>query len=210
MLFDQEYSNPMNRIAILGASRGLGLEIALALNDKAELYLCSRKVGGLQGFDGHQRSTADFTKDEDQMRVLEDLQQFKPSHIYFVSGGGPYGLFQDKQWKDHQWAFQLNFLFPAKLAHFALSNWQTLGLEKMVFIGSAIAEDKADPRAASYSAAKHGLKGLVKTLKIENPDKSIHLYSPGYMDTSMLPPNAEARKQPIADVKQVAAEILKL
>lgn len=212
--FDQEYSNPMKRVAILGASRGLGLELAQSLAESfgkdGRLFLSSRKVDQLLDFKQHKLCVADFTKVEDQSKILEELKSFQPEAIYYVSGGGPYGDFHEKEWKDHMWAYQLNLLFPSMLAHFALNHWQELKLNKLVFVGSSIAEDKPDPKAASYCSAKHGLKGLIETLKLENPEKSIHIFSPGYMDTEMLPPNAEARNQSIATPRQVATEILKL
>ena len=201
----------MNRIAILGASRGLGLELARQLHGpETQLLLFSRKIQAVEDLINSKKFVADFTKPEDQFAVIEELKIFDPQQIYYVAGGGPYGAFEKKEWKDHLWAFELNFLFPAKLMFQILPRWDRSSLQEAVFIGSAIADAQPDANAASYCAAKHALRGLITSLQKENPDKQIHFYSPGYIDTPMLPPKAQARNQSIANVAQVAREIILL
>ncbi len=69
-----------------------------------------------------------------------------------------------------------------------------LNLSQVTFIGSDIAEEKADVNASSYSVGKHGLLGLFRTISQEKNSLDLRLYSPGYMDTDLLPPNAEPRQ----------------
>lgn len=184
----------LEKTAILGASRGLGAELVKTLKADggvSSFFLASRKIEPFKSATIHQIS-CDFTKSEDQAKLFEALKTFSPTLLLYVAGGGPYGEFLTKSWRDHAWAFELNLLFPAKLLHFAGSNLENL--KEALFIGSDIAEAKADPRAASYSASKHGLKGLLMSIAEEKPQIKVRLYSPGYMDTSMLPPNAKARQ----------------
>jgi short-subunit dehydrogenase len=63
-------------------------------------------------------------------------------------------------------------------------------------VGSAIAELKPDPKAASYAASKSGLHGFVSSLQDELKESAmkIGLFSPGYMDTEMLPSTASVRR----------------
>ncbi|MBK7960771.1 MAG: hypothetical protein IPK04_05925 [Bdellovibrionales bacterium] len=72
-----------------------------------------------------------------------------------------------------------------------------------IFIGSQIAERNPDINAASYTAAKHALLGIISTLQkeaLEGKDTKkaslahdLRLFSPGYMNTSLLPPTAWPR-----------------
>ena len=132
--------------------------------------------------------------------------------IYFV-GGGPHGSFEKKQWKDHQWSWQVSFLTPAHLAHGLIQD--PLGLKQIAFIGSAIAGEKADPEAASYCAAKHALQGLVTSIQEEQRHLGVdqrldlRLYSPGYMDTDLLPKNAWPRQlRKVLKPETVAQDLL--
>lgn len=185
----------MERIAVLGASRGLGFELSkILLNYDVSLLLSSRKIQDWDLGKSHSLLPADFTKSEDQDRILNALTEFQPHRLFYVAGGGPYGNFADKEWKDHVWAYQLNLLFPARLMFQLLKNGAQSDLKQMIFVGSSVAESKPDPKAASYSSAKHGLKGLVETLKLEYPKFDLRLFSPGYMDTDMLPANALPRQ----------------
>ncbi|MBX9769145.1 MAG: hypothetical protein K2X47_17855, partial [Bdellovibrionales bacterium] len=131
--------------------------------------------------------------------------------IYFV-GGGPHGLFQQKQWKDHEWSFQVTFRTPARFLHEVMRN--SLGLQQLTFIGSAIAGDSPDPEAASYCAAKHALQGLISSIQEEQrhlpaDTLDLRLYSPGYMNTGLLPRNAWPRyKGNVLEPELVAQDLL--
>lgn len=181
------------RIAILGASRGLGAGLVGTSPSGVKLFLSSREV---QLHETHSTLTCDFSKPEEQSRLFAHLKDFDPHRIFYVAGGGPHGAFAQKDWKDHQWALEVSLLMPMRLVHFVLQNLNSF--QQIVLVGSAIAEDKADPGAVSYSVAKHGLLGLWRNLSVELPDKDLRLFSPGYMDTMMLPPNSAPRKSGVS------------
>ncbi len=187
----------MKTWALFGASRGLGYQFGSLLQD--QLILFSRKKPLLRG----QWYQADFSKPHDQDRVLEVLKQFSSLHAVYFAGGGPYGNFEKPEWKDHRWAFETSFLFAARLTHFLIRH----KAQSLTFIGSSVAEDCGDPRALSYAASKAALKSLFLTLAQEKPPLDIKLFSPGYMDTDLLPPHAAPRKQQIWDPKEVAKEL---
>ena len=65
----------------------------------------------------------------------------------------------------------------------------------MIFIGSDIADSQPDPKAGSYCAAKHGLRGLISSVVAEGDSRDIRFFRPGYMDTALLPPNAKPRRE---------------
>lgn len=201
----EQKTNPVQRVAIIGASRGLGAALGAHLNQlhpETEILAVARRSGSCPG----EWLRADVSQEEGQLQVLRALDRFRPQVVVCTVGGGPYGAFATKGWRDHQWSLQVTLLFPARLIHWAL----TTGLPtQVVLVGSAVAEAQADPQAASYCAGKHGLMGLIKTLREERAALDIRLYSPGYMDTDLLPPNASVRQRPLWKPKEVAEDLLK-
>ncbi len=177
------------KLFIIGARRGLGREIfnqwnvdfpgdVIAVSSRREF-----SAGNAQIF------LFDMSVPEDVETLLKELATFSPTKVFYVAGGGPYGSFAEKNWKDHFWALQVSLLSPLRIVHFCLN---LPSVEQIVVVGSAIAENQADPGAASYAAAKHGLKGCISSLQNE-VTKDVRLFSPGYMSTEMLPPEAQAR-----------------
>ncbi len=191
------------KIAYLGGSKGLGLSV-LNICDQ-DKFLFSRSATNVAG--NFTKVDLDFTKPKDQQALLEKLKDIKCSHIYYFAGGGPYGKFSDQKLRSHEWAMELNLIFPVRLLHWALK--QDF-IKQVIFVGSAIAEARPDPRAASYAAAKHGLKGLISSINAEGCSKDIRLFSPGYMDTDMVPKGAEVRSQTgvVMDPDQVAQSFI--
>jgi short-subunit dehydrogenase len=177
------------RIAILGASRGIGRAIARGLEDRAELLLVSRRWEA-SGAGRSKKISLDLTR-EDHWSILEnELATFRPSRIFYVAGGGPHGLFAEREFKDHLWAMNLNLLTPLRLLHWALRAC----VPQLIFFGSAVAEQKPDPLAASYASAKHGLLGLIESARAEGTGPTdLRLYSPGYTATDLLPPPAREK-----------------
>lgn len=196
-----------HKFILLGASRGLGWATYQALAKKypaAEFMLVSRKIG-----EGNFKSLKyDFSKELSSEFVTEIID-FNPTTIIYFAAGGPYGNFQDKKWADHEWALRVSFLFPAQLMHH-LMRVMIPSLKNFVVVGSAIAENKPDPGAASYCAAKHALKGLISTLQAENKSAfKIDLFSPGYIATDMLPAQSWPRQQGLAEsAENVATQLI--
>lgn len=187
------------RIAMLGASRGLGWALYQELLKnfpKGDFFLSSRKILENKSLVSEKTvcRAQDFSKLPMDINFIDELQKFNPTHIVYVAGGGPYGLFNEKSWQSHQWALNTTFLYPAQLLHSILSNTGSwTNLKQILFVGSSIAESKPDPKAASYASAKHGLKGLVESVQIERGQTlpKVSLFSPGYMQTEMIPINKE-------------------
>ena len=205
----------MQKFILLGASRGLGWETYLQLaanRPSAEFLLSSRKISG-RAAEVSERTVLleqDFSKSPVNADFIRRIQQFKGECLIYFAGGGPYGSFQSKKWSDHQWALQTSFLYPAELTHHILANKnQWPDLKKLVIIGSSIAEAQGDPMAASYSAAKHALRGLVDSVNAEQkPQPALLLFSPGYMQTDLLPANSGPRAAQLAENPKVVAERL--
>lgn len=217
---DQKITNS-DRIAILGASRGLGWSLYQQLSFKAPeayYFLSSRKIQNRSSEVSNKTElvTQDFSEVPVQEHFIDQLKKFKPTIIVYSAGGGPFGHFSSKKWSDHLWALNTTFLFPAELLHLVMINQKDWSdLKQFVLIGSAIAESSADPQASSYAAAKHALKGLISSIHAEEASArlnlQIKLFSPGYMQTDMLPKNSKPVQQGLAaDPHLVAQQLIEV
>jgi short-subunit dehydrogenase len=204
-----------SKFLLLGASRGLGAATykqLLLQYPEAEFLLSSRKILAHENLKAEKTNliAQDFSKTPMNQNFLAQAQSFQPTHVIYFAGGGPYGNFADKKWSDHLWALNTTFLYPAELLHQMLSqkqNWPRL--MQVILIGSSVAENQPDPLAASYAAAKHALKGLVSTVNLETNLFKIKLFSPGYMQTDLLPLNSEPRQNKKAeDPVEVAKKLI--
>ena len=145
----------------------------------------------------------DFSRDADQDKVIELARSFNPTRLFYFAGGGPFGAFSEKNWRDHEWALKVNFLFPAKLIHVFAKDPQNL--KQLIVTGSAIAEAKPDENASSYSTAKHALKALFENLQKEKLILDLRLFSPAYMNTDLLPQKSWPRElEKVLDPTEVA------
>lgn len=191
--------NQKENWSLLGASRGLGLEFSKlipSLNKEVSLFLASRSINSF-----------DFSKSALYELYCEKVLATNPHRIFYFAAGGTYGPYQKFEWKDHTWTMNVTFQFPAFLLRYFLNS--KTDLKQIVLIGSSIAESQPDPQAAMYCAAKHALRGLVDSVVLENPPFEVRLFSPGYMNTKMLPKGAWPREQGLVlEPSQVASELL--
>ncbi|MGZ5280507.1 MAG: SDR family NAD(P)-dependent oxidoreductase, partial [Pseudobdellovibrionaceae bacterium] len=183
----------MKNWVLLGASRGFGLSfLQKAASENILIHNFSRKPAEAIG--SVENHAFDFSNEERWEELSKQIQALAPERIFYFAGGGPFGNYQAKNWKDHQWALRVTFELPAFLLHQCLRNPKEL--KQFVVIGSSVAESYADPQASSYSSAKHAIKGLVTSVQAEQKAAfDLRLFSPGYMDTELLPANAWPRQQ---------------
>jgi short-subunit dehydrogenase len=199
----------MDRALILGASRGLGAELVRAACGATYPVIgFGRKEAPLkalrENFPLFDYVSADFSTESGQNTVLAHIKDVPFSKLIYVAGGGPYGDFGGKKWAAHEWAWEVTFKFPARLLHFLSEAHR---FEQVVLVGSSVAEASADKSAASYAAAKHALKGLWSSLRLDYPDWDLRLFSPGYMNTELLPANAPVREKGVYSPRDVAEEL---
>ncbi len=188
-------------MAFLGCSRGLGHAVCGEMDRRHFLLralLMSRQQEALQKLSKQLSAPSevkvlDFANPNNVVALVDQLKIFQPKRVFYFSGGGCYGKFASKKWQDHFWGLQVTFLTPAQLLHSCLTDPDLAGIEQIIFVGSQIADNQGDPRASSYAAAKHALKGLIDSILKEGCDKDIRLFRPGYMDTDLLPPKSPPR-----------------
>ncbi len=207
-------------MAFLGCSRGLGRAVTLEMDQQGHLeqaLLCARKQESLSTLATELKCDSeievlDFSQRPSVEILLAALRTHRPQRIFYFAGGGPYGLFASKAWKDHLWALQVSFLTPSEVLHRLLSDQQFDFVKQIIFIGSRIADSRPDPMASSYASAKHGLKGLVESLQGEDLGVDLRFFRPGYMNTDLLPKNAGPRTQGTSEVlepQNVAKDFVK-
>lgn len=195
----------MGQILIIGASRGLGLELArVALEKGHQVVGISRRAPEPPLGAKFEFQSIDLAIPEGQSKLIELAIGRSYSKVLWVAGGGPYGLFGDLKWSAHEWAWQVSYLAVAKLVH-ALASARIF--VPLVSVGSRIVEADIDPKAASYLAAKRALKGLIETLQAEYPQWDLRHFSPGYMDTEMLPKGSLPRERPVWKPAEVALQV---
>ena len=204
----------MKKFAIIGATRGLGRAVfeALAASGQSGL-LVARNATELEKMaalnEGWSYIKADMTKPEARGEIMQAISSMDLVSVIYCSGGGPHGDFYTKNWKDHRWAIELNFAAPAELLHFLGSKNKT-AQHQFVYVGSAIAEGTDETEGASYVASKRAMVGLLGSLRGRDPLLDLRLFSPGYMNTDLLPKGAGPRKtgNKILDPKVVAKELI--
>ena len=199
----------MERALIFGASRGLGAELVrhlgavgyptLGFGRKRDRLQKLREEWPLFAYE-----VADFSVQAAQNELLEVLRREDFDRLFYVAGGGPYGAFHQRGWKDHLWALEVSFLFPARILHFMREVKPDV---QIIAVGSSVAETGEDVNAASYCAAKCALRALIQTLRAETPGWDLRLFSPGYIDTEMLPANAAVRQMGVYNPAELARDL---
>jgi short-subunit dehydrogenase len=197
----------MEKVMILGGRRGLGKAVSELWKHhypESEIVVTSRQEWTSPLF---KTLRGDFSKDADVESFLQKLEEWQPQRVFCFAGGGPFGPFSEKNLKDHEWALKVSLLSPLRLLYGFMKSCPQ---GQWIMTGSAIAESQPDKNAASYAAAKHALKGLISSIKAETPERDIRLFSPGYMDTEMLPTNAAPRlEKRMQSPEAVALEFVK-
>jgi len=199
-------------ISFLGCSRGFGAEVAKAFSrayPQASGLLAARNKARLETL-GESLSMTTKTESMDFSKAAEiesrNWTMTLGRRVFYFAGGGPHGSFLGKNWRDHKWSFQVNFLTPAYLIHEFFQGGESPVGRQFIVVGSAIADESPDPGAVSYGAGKGALRRLVENFIAENPKLDLRLFRPGYMDTPLLPPQATPRLcgAPIADPRELA------
>lgn len=202
---------------ILGSHKGLGAALVKSLlssghesSDTGALSVVgvSRKDSHAWGEDPRYTFLSyDFSNEKFYESLLTQIQMFSPDQIIYCAGGGPFGPYGEQKWHSHEWAFKVNFELPAQICWWLAT--QAIPTQ-MTYIGSSIAEAECgDPAGPSYAASKWAMRGLISSLQEHYPQKFL-LFSPGYMDTDMLPPKSAPREsgQDLLRPDDVASELI--
>jgi len=168
----------VSRTLILGGSRGLGRALAGQISDSISVS----RTG---------ENPIDLSKSTSApQEVLELINRTKPCRIIYSAGGGPHGEFFEKNMKSHMWAFNLNFFTPIQILY-GLIEQNYKG--EFIYVGSAIAQRSQSTQSLSYAESKKMATRAV--LSLQSKLMKTKVFSPGYMDTDLLPKGAWPRTE---------------
>lgn len=186
---------------VTGASRGLGLEIALRLAaDGASLAIAARDRGALESAakqiiacypdSSVEVFRADFTVPR-EIDALADwaLEQWPAIDILINNAAvqGPIGRFEQADWSQWKAVFDVNIFAPARSAQRLIPAMRRQRSGKIINISGGGATSPR-PDFSAYAASKCALVRLTETLAEELRDSRIDVnaVSPGAMNTRML------------------------
>lgn len=178
---------------VTGGGRGLGLAIAAALcaagvrvsiigRDKATLD------AAIAAGKAHAAAAVDITDDEALLEAMAELASAAPFDIAIANAGGAETMpFPRTDSAHFRQMLDLNLVATASIFRAALGPMVARGNGRLVAIAST-AGHRGYAFASAYSAAKHGVIGLVKSLALEVAKfgVTVNAVSPGYADTDLV------------------------
>ncbi|MEV6526272.1 SDR family oxidoreductase [Longispora sp. NPDC051575] len=182
----------MSTCLVTGAGRGIGRAVAVALSAAGHsVALTARNMGELTETAALCTGPtlvvpADITTDIED--VFEQVEKgFGPVEILVANAGGastsPLAKITDADW---QAMLDLNLTAPFRCVRRAVPAMVDGGYGRIVVIAS-VASKIGEPYIAAYTAAKHGVLGLVRSAAAElaRTGVTVNAVCPGYVDTPM-------------------------
>ncbi|MEE4143721.1 MAG: SDR family NAD(P)-dependent oxidoreductase [Halieaceae bacterium] len=179
---------------VTGAGTGIGAVIAGALASQgARVSLLGRKLPPLEALAsslGNARAiSCDVTDESAVAKAFEEATaKFGPVEILINNAGeaptAPFHKLTARQWRQVM-AVNLDGVFHCSSA--AIDGMLELGWGRIVNIASTAAL-RGYAYVSAYSAAKHGVLGLTRSLALETATKGITVNAvcPGYTDTDII------------------------
>ena len=186
---------PPDRVCLVtGAGRGIGSAVAARLSARGHrVALCARTLDELDavaaGLPGPSIVVpADLTADKAVDEVFAAVEkEWGPVEILVANAGAgtsaPIARISDADW---QRMLDLNLTAPFRCMRRALPAMTAAGWGRIVVIAS-VAAKRGEPYIAAYTAAKHGVLGLVRAAAAEvaRTGVTVNAVCPGYVDTPL-------------------------
>jgi len=178
---------------VTGGSRGIGAAIAARLSaDGHRVALLGRDAGALEAVAGSLPSSlvvpADVTDPAAVAAAVARVEaEWGPVEV-LVSNAGTGFAAPLAETSDDDWArmLELNLTAPFRLMRRVLPAMTERGWGRIVVVASVVAK-RGESQVAAYTAAKHGVLGLVRAAAAEvaRTGVTVNAVCPGYADTAM-------------------------
>jgi NAD(P)-dependent dehydrogenase (short-subunit alcohol dehydrogenase family) len=179
---------------VTGASRGIGAAIAARLSDDGHrVALLGRDAGALEAVAARLPSPslvvpAELTDPEQTEAAFARVErEWGPVEV-LVSNAGRGAAAPLVETSDELWAemIELNLTAPFRLIRRAVPAMVAGGWGRIVVVASVVAK-RGESQVTAYSAAKHGVLGLVRAAAAELARTGVtaNAVCPGYADTPM-------------------------
>jgi NAD(P)-dependent dehydrogenase (short-subunit alcohol dehydrogenase family) len=179
---------------VTGASRGIGASVATALSrDGHRVALLGRDRAALETVAARLTgqvmcAPADVTDRaavEGAFAAVE--QRWRPVEVLICNAGAGFAA-PLSDTSDEDWArmLDLNLTAPFRLMRRAVPAMVQHGWGRIVVVASVVAK-RGEAQVAAYSAAKHGVLGLVRSAAAElaRTGVTVNAICPGYVDSPM-------------------------
>jgi len=184
----------MSVALVTGAGRGIGRACAIALSAAGHrVALAARSEGELKAVAAelHGESLVIPTDVTDQAGIdamfARVESRWSPVSVLVLAAGAaassPVPETSDEEW---QWMLDVNLTAPFRCLRRALPTMTSAGQGRIVVVAS-VTSKRGEARVAAYSAAKHGVLGLVRSAAAEvaRTGVTVNAVCPGYVDTPM-------------------------
>jgi NAD(P)-dependent dehydrogenase (short-subunit alcohol dehydrogenase family) len=179
---------------VTGASRGIGAAVAAALSgDGHRVALLGRDRPALDAVGAELGSDvlivpADVTEPSAVEAAFVTVEQrWGPVEVLVCNAGAGFAA-PLADTSDEEWArmLELNLTAPFRFMRRAAPAMVERGWGRIVVVASVVAK-RGEAQVAAYSAAKHGVLGLVRSAAAElaRTGVTVNAVCPGYVDTPM-------------------------
>ncbi|NTS76783.1 SDR family NAD(P)-dependent oxidoreductase [Catenovulum sp. SM1970] len=165
----------MSRIVVVGASRGIGAEIAQYFQQQGhEVYSVSRTYS-----EYGQWIEADITDENGILTVVQILQQKTVDLLVYSSGiWETLGFTEDFDFCQTTAAetfniMQVNLVAPIEITKHLAPNLATANNPRAIYLGALSGVENRASDQVAYNASKFGLRGAIQSLRIALKDQGI-------------------------------------